>query len=87
MRGVAIGMVAGVALTATAVFGLQAFAPSAEAVGADTYRELNLFGDVFERVRSDYVEPVDEFEADRLGNQRHAHFARSPFELYGCRDL
>jgi carboxyl-terminal processing protease len=60
MRGVAIGVVAGVALTATAVFGLQAFAPSAEAVGADTYRELNLFGDVFERVRSDYVEPVDD---------------------------
>ncbi|MFZ1988377.1 MAG: S41 family peptidase [Alphaproteobacteria bacterium] len=60
MRGVAIGMAAGVALTATAVFGLQAFAPSAQAVGADTYRELNLFGDVFERVRSDYVEPVDD---------------------------
>ena len=27
---------------------------------ADTYRELNLFGDVFERVRSDYVETPDE---------------------------
>ncbi|HXZ68736.1 MAG TPA: PDZ domain-containing protein, partial [Alphaproteobacteria bacterium] len=53
-------MAAGVALTATAVFGLQAFAPTAQAVGADTYRELNLFGDVFERVRSDYVEPVED---------------------------
>ena len=24
----------------------------------DTYRQLNLFGDVFERVRSQYVEPM-----------------------------
>jgi carboxyl-terminal processing protease len=29
---------------------------SAKAAAADTYRQLNLFGDVFERVRSDYVE-------------------------------
>jgi carboxyl-terminal processing protease len=29
---------------------------------ADTYRLLNLFGDVFERVRSDYVEPVADQE-------------------------
>lgn len=34
---------------------------SAEAAGADTYRQLALFGDVFERVRSTYVtEPDDE---------------------------
>jgi carboxyl-terminal processing protease len=33
---------------------------SAKAAAADTYRELNLFGDVFERVRADYVEkPAD----------------------------
>ncbi|NCY25645.1 MAG: peptidase S41, partial [Alphaproteobacteria bacterium] len=25
---------------------------------AETYRLLNLFGDVFERVRAEYVEPV-----------------------------
>jgi carboxyl-terminal processing protease len=32
----------------------------AQAAAADTYRQLNLFGDVFERVRADYVEkPVD----------------------------
>jgi len=29
---------------------------SARAAAADTYRQLNLFGDVFERVRADYVE-------------------------------
>jgi carboxyl-terminal processing protease len=28
--------------------------------GADTYRQLNLFGDVFERVRADYVEKPDD---------------------------
>lgn len=27
---------------------------------SETYRQLNLFGDVFERVRSQYVEPVDD---------------------------
>ncbi|HEV2956748.1 MAG TPA: S41 family peptidase [Xanthobacteraceae bacterium] len=34
---------------------------SAKAAGnADTYRQLNLFGDVFERVRADYVEKPDD---------------------------
>ena len=32
------------------------------ATNADTYRLLNLFGDVFDRVRADYVEPVSEEE-------------------------
>ena len=32
------------------------------ASNADTYRLLNLFGDVFDRVRADYVEPVSEEE-------------------------
>ncbi len=32
------------------------FGSSAKAAAADTYRQLNLFGDVFERVRADYVE-------------------------------
>jgi carboxyl-terminal processing protease len=30
------------------------------ATNADTYKLLNLFGDVFDRVRADYVEPPDE---------------------------
>jgi len=33
---------------------------SARAASSDTYRQLNLFGDVFERVRSDYVEKPDD---------------------------
>ncbi len=33
---------------------------SARAAAADTYRELNLFGDVFERVRADYVDKPDD---------------------------
>ena len=36
--------------------------PSSNAIAAagETYRQLNLFGDVFEKVRSDYVEKPDE---------------------------
>jgi carboxyl-terminal processing protease len=33
---------------------------AAKAAVSDTYRQLNLFGDVFERVRSDYVEKPDD---------------------------
>ena len=33
---------------------------AAIAAGSDTYRNLNLFGDVFEKIRSDYVEKPDE---------------------------
>jgi carboxyl-terminal processing protease len=33
---------------------------AAGAAASDTYRTLNLFGDVFERVRADYVEKPDD---------------------------
>src|ERR1700758_969243 len=33
---------------------------SAKAASSDPYRQLNLFGDVFERVRADYVEKPDD---------------------------
>src|SRR5580698_4455322 len=36
------------------------FGSAASASASDTYRELNLFGDVFERVRADYVEKPDD---------------------------
>jgi carboxyl-terminal processing protease len=36
------------------------FGSAARASASDTYRELNLFGDVFERVRADYVEKPDD---------------------------
>ena len=32
------------------------------AVSSETYRQLNMFGDVFERVRAEYVEEVDDAE-------------------------
>ncbi len=35
---------------------------TAVAATSETYRQLNLFGDIFERVRADYVESVDEAE-------------------------
>jgi carboxyl-terminal processing protease len=54
----------GVALGAGATFltpdALQAIAPRAYATAAETYRQLNLFGDVFEKIRNDYVEKPDE---------------------------
>jgi carboxyl-terminal processing protease len=44
---------------------LMTVAPAAsvaQAASSETYRQLNLFGDVFERVRSDYVEEVSDKE-------------------------
>jgi carboxyl-terminal processing protease len=59
---VLLGAAAGAALTLVAIqprFVLVGSTAKA-AAPADTYRQLNLFGDVFERVRADYVEkPVD----------------------------
>ncbi len=39
---------------------LMAASPQGIAASSDTYRQLDLFGDVFERVRSDFVEEVDD---------------------------
>jgi carboxyl-terminal processing protease len=56
-----IGAAAGAALTLLATQPRIAFmSASAKAAAADTYRQLNLFGDVFERVRADYVEKPDD---------------------------
>jgi carboxyl-terminal processing protease len=56
-----LGALAGVAATLllTQPRALVA-ASAARAAVSDTYRELNLFGDVFERVRADYVEKPDD---------------------------
>ena len=56
-----LGAVAGAAVTllATQPHAVLVGA-SARAAASDTYRELNLFGDVFERVRADYVEKPDD---------------------------
>ena len=50
--------------TAIGLFALQAFwsGEPANAASSETYRQLDLFGDVFERVRADYVEETDDAE-------------------------
>jgi carboxyl-terminal processing protease len=59
---VLLGAAAGAALTLFAVQPRVIFAgmSAKAAASSDTYRNLNLFGDVFERVRSDYVEKPDD---------------------------
>jgi carboxyl-terminal processing protease len=56
-----LGAAAGAALTLlVAQPHSMALGGSAKAAVSDTYRQLNLFGDVFERVRADYVEKPDD---------------------------
>jgi carboxyl-terminal processing protease len=58
---VLLGAVAGVVLTLLATQPrILELGGSAIAAAGDTYRQLNLFGDVFERVRSDYVEKPED---------------------------
>jgi carboxyl-terminal processing protease len=57
---VLLGAVAGAALTVVATQPRLVLGSSAKAAPADTYKQLNLFGDVFERVRADYVEKPDD---------------------------
>ncbi len=57
---VLIGAAAGAALALLAVQPRILLGSSARAAVADTYRQLNLFGDIFERVRADYVEKPDD---------------------------
>jgi carboxyl-terminal processing protease len=56
-----LGSLTGVSLTLL-VMGPQSahLIARATAAGADTYSQLNLFGEVFERVRADYVERPDD---------------------------
>ena len=56
----ALGAALGASATFLAPSALQAVAPKAYATAAETYRQLNLFGDVFEKIRNDYVEKPDE---------------------------
>ena len=63
MRKVSLVVLGAMAGAATVTIGQQShlFAGgSARAAISDTYRSLNLFGDVFEKIRSDYVEKPDE---------------------------
>lgn len=51
------------AFAAGVVVGPMVAAMAQDGGRADTYRLLNLFGDVFERVRAEYVEPINDREA------------------------
>jgi carboxyl-terminal processing protease len=56
-----LGAAAGAAMTLLATEPhMILIGSTAKAAAADTYRQLNLFGDVFERVRADYVEKPDD---------------------------
>ncbi|HEX4555921.1 MAG TPA: PDZ domain-containing protein, partial [Xanthobacteraceae bacterium] len=58
---VLMGATAGAAMTLFATQSpMSAVGSSAKAAGADTYRQLSLFGDIFERVRAHYVEKPDD---------------------------
>jgi carboxyl-terminal processing protease len=76
------GAVLGAGISTLATQGRLLSTTSAVAAASDTYRQLNLFGDVFEKIRSDYVEKPDEAEADRGRDQRHADLARPALELH-----
>ncbi|HEY7579019.1 MAG TPA: peptidase S41, partial [Acetobacteraceae bacterium] len=58
VAGVAIGPASGLI---GRHFGFSAWAAQ-DSSRADTYRLLTLYGDVFERVRAEYVDPVDDKE-------------------------
>ena len=55
-------LMAGALMGATAMVAVQGglHITAAEAAGTDTYKQLSLFGEVFERVRNQYVTPPDD---------------------------
>ncbi|MBW3096706.1 S41 family peptidase [Pseudohoeflea coraliihabitans] len=52
----------GALMGATAFGAVQSYGTSASAAGSETYRQLAIFGNVFERVRAQYVTPPEEAE-------------------------
>jgi len=55
-----LGAAIGAAAVALGPQSVMFVSSGARAAAADTYRQLNLFGDVFEKIRTDYVEKPDE---------------------------
>ena len=58
-------LMTGAAFGALALVAVQTGAnltTSADAAGSETYRQLDIFGDIFERVRSQYVESPEDQE-------------------------
>lgn len=61
-KSVLAGFAVGTVLSALAVFAFQTDSFNSPALAADdgTFRQLDLFGEVFDRVRADYVEPTED---------------------------
>ncbi len=61
-KSVLAGFAVGTVLSALAVFAFQSdgFNSPAQAADDGTFRQLDLFGEVFDRVRADYVEPTED---------------------------
>jgi len=55
-----LGATAGACLTLLVTAPQGTLSVAKAAAGGDTYSQLNLFGEVFERVKSDYVEKPDD---------------------------
>jgi carboxyl-terminal processing protease len=55
-----LGAVIGAGLTTLVAQPTSWVGSSASAAVGDTYKQLNLFGDIFERIRSHYVETPDD---------------------------
>ncbi|MFK8252917.1 S41 family peptidase [Ancylobacter terrae] len=61
LMGAAVGAIIAVGASQPALLAKSGLlSSSAVAAASDTYRQLNLFGDVFERVRADYVDKPDD---------------------------
>ncbi len=63
MRKISLVLIGAALGASTVMVGTQTrlfSSESAVAAASDTYRSLNLFGDVFEKIRSDYVEKPDD---------------------------
>ncbi|MFM8701010.1 MAG: S41 family peptidase [Hyphomicrobiales bacterium] len=55
-----LGVVLGGGITSLGLNSLTGVLIGANAAGSEIYRQLNLFGDVFEKIRTDYVEKPDD---------------------------
>jgi carboxyl-terminal processing protease len=82
-----MGAIAGVGLTLIATHSRTLLGGSiaTAASSAAAYQQLNLFGDVYERVRADYVEKPDDNKLVVSAVNGMLARARSAFELHGSR--
>ncbi len=70
------------AVAAVLVFSSHQEVGQAASNSSETYKDLNLFGEVLEVVRADYVGKVKDEQLVEFGDQRHADLARSALQLF-----